>query len=411
MKYRSRFILFIPILFIYTYAYPQTTDIAAPESVGISSARLDRLSGFIESEIKKGTLPGAVVMVSRKNKTVLNEAFGWSSLDDQLNMKTDHIFFIQSMTKPIITVAFMMLYEEGHFLLTDPVEKYLPQFKGRKVATDLKAGSESPKEDANKQMTIAHLLSHTAGLSHGLGNTELDREYGRALYYQPHKTIEDRVNALVDLPLIGQPGEQWYYSAAPDLLALMIEQFSGQSVPDFLKTRLFEPLGMTDTGYNLNKSQQGRMAQYHVVNREGQLMNSPRQTPMEGNTVFGGSYALFSTAADYLKFCQMLLNKGKANGRQFLSPKTIELMTMNQVGDLYPGAGEGFGFGFGVITDLAAYKGLGSEGVFYWTGIYNTHFFIDPKEEVIAIFMAQMAPYDRYWTNKLRHFVYQALVE
>jgi CubicO group peptidase (beta-lactamase class C family) len=410
MKNIDLFLLGI-FLLLSTQTFSQVSDATALPSAGLSIDRLERLSLFVEQEITKGTLPGAVVMVSTKNGTILQEAYGYSSLEDKREMETDHIFFIQSMTKPIITVAFMMLYEEGHFLLTDPVEKYLPQFKDRKVATDLKAGTGSPTEDAKGPITIAQLLSHTAGLSHGLGNTELDRAYGRALYFQPHKSIEDRVNALVDLPLIGQPGEQWYYSAAPDLLALLIEKFSGLPVPEFLQSRLFDPLGMEDTGYNLNEEQQGRVARYHVINREGKLMNSPSQPTVEGNTIFGGSYALFSTAADYMKFCQMLLNGGRANGYQLLSPKTIELMTMNQVGDLYPGAGEGFCFGFGVITDLAAYKGLGSEGVFYWTGIYNTHFFIDPKEEIIAIFMAQMAPYSRYWTSKLRHFVYQAIID
>ncbi len=401
----SLFLLSAFIVLPFQSAYTQA------ESVGISTERLQRLSKFVEKSIENSQLPGAVILVSRKNQIVLNQAQGYSSISDKKTMKKDDIFFIQSMTKPIITVAFMMLYEEGHFLLTDPVSKYLPQFKERMVAKDLEAGVKSETEKATSEMTIAQLLSHTAGLSHGLGSNTLDQEYANALYWQPHKTIQDRVNALVDLPLIGQPGEQWYYSAGPDLIAVMIEQFSGLTVPEFLQSRLFDPLGMEDTGFNLSKDQQSRMVQYHVVNSEGKLMNSPKQTPAEGNTVHGGSYGLFSTASDYLKFCQMLLNKGNMDGHQFLSPKTLELMTQNQVGELYKRPGEGFGFGFAVITNLADYKALGSEGLYYWTGIYNTHFFIDPKEELIAILMTQTAPYSRYWTNKLRHFVYQAIVE
>ncbi len=414
MKQKKVFLNLLPVLFLVVFSQitlAQPYPIGQPGEVGISADRLERLSGFLDQHIADGQLPGAVVAVFRKNTLVHEQAYGYSNIGDKRPMQKDHIFYIQSMTKPIITVAFMMLYEEGHFLLNDPVAQYLPQFKDKKVAVDPEAGAESELVPAKRAITIADLLSHTAGLSHGLGNTELDRDYGRALYYQPHVTIEDRVNAIADLPLIGHPGEQWYYSAAPDLLALLIEKFSGQTVPEFLQERIFDPLGMEDTGYNLTAAQQKRMATYHVVNREEQLVTAPRQTPTEGNTVFGGTHGLFSTASDYLRFCQMLLNGGKANGHQLLSPKTIELMTQNHVGDLYEVPGQGFGFGFGIVIDQADNNGLSSKGQYFWSGIYNTHFFIDPEEELIGILMAQMGPYSRFLGNKLRQLVYQAIVE
>lgn len=382
-----------------------------PESAGMSSERLDRYASFLKQEIEDGRIPGAVSLVARKGQIVHQDAFGYSDLADKNSMRQDQIFFIQSMTKPIISVAFMMLYEEGHFFLSDPVSKYLPQFKDLKVAKDVAGGAKGETEPVNKEATIAHLLSHTAGFSHGLGGTELDNDIARALYFQPQKDIESRVNTLVGMPLVGQPGEQWYYSASPDVLALLIEHFSGTSAADFLQKRLFEPLGMNDTGYNLTKEKQERMVKLHRFNPEGKLENAPRQTPMEGNTVYGGTHGLFSTAADYMKFCRMLLNNGEWNGRRYLSRKTIELMTVNHVGDLHKAPGQGFGLGFGVTIDLAEGKALGSVGQFYWGGAYCTYFFIDPQEELIAILMTQVTPYSNYYSNKMRQFVYQAIID
>lgn len=216
---------------------------------------------------------------------------------------------------------------------------------------------------------------------------------------------------MASIPLLGHPGEQFVYSSSPDILAALIEHFSGKPVAAFLQERLFSPLGMKDTGYNLSEEQQKRMVQLHVTNKEGQLINSPRQMPMSGNTVHGGAAGLFSTADDYLKFCQMLLNGGKSNGHQFLSPKTIELMTMNHVGDMYDYPGLGFGLGFGVTTDVVESQSLGSLGMYCWSGAFNTQFFIDPKEELIAIIMTQTTPYSNVLWNKLLQFVYQAIID
>lgn len=386
----------------------QDVVVTSPEEVGISKERLQRLHHFLEEEISTKEIAGSVALVARKGKVVHYEAQGKPSLEAETEMKKDAIFYIQSMTKPIVTLAFMMLYEEGHFMISDPIEKYLPQFKDR-VVWDPENGTDSTTA-AKTPITIAHLMSHTAGLTHGLGRTDVDRKYGMALYRQKHENIESRVNSMKDLPLIGHPGEQWYYSAAPDLLALLIEKFSGQPVDQFLQERIFDPLKMKDTGYNLSEEQAKRMASLHYKTGEG-LITAPNQTKTSGNVVFGGTHGLFSTAQDYYQFCRMLLNGGKANGVQFLSPKTLELMTQNQVGDVYPAPGEGFGFGFGVITDLEAYDHLGSVGQYYWAGAYSTYFFIDPKEEIVAILMTQLAPSMGSRGKKLRQMIYQAVVD
>ncbi|WP_245946417.1 serine hydrolase domain-containing protein [Arenibacter echinorum] len=377
---------------------------------GIDKERINRYDDFLKKEINERRIPGAVSYIMRRGEIVHEAAYGYSSLADKTPIRQDQLFHIMSMTKPIVTTAFMMLYEEGYFSLTDPVSKYLPQFKNLRVAKDLDQGTNGETEPTNNEITITHLLTHTAGFSHGLGGTKLDNEIAKALYSEPHKDIESRVNAMIKLPLIGQPGEQWYYSASPDVLALLIEHFSGMSTTEFLKVRIFDPLEMKDTGYNISKDNMGRWMPVHNMDKQGNLMNSKTQLPTEGNTIYGGTHGLFSSASDYMKFCQMLLNKGQYKDKHLLSPKTVDIMTMNQVGDLYEAAGQGFGLGFGVTTNVADSKALGSVGQYYWSGAYCTYFFIDPKEELIVILMSQLQPYNNYYGEKMRQLVYQSLI-
>lgn len=378
---------------------------------GVSLERLGKYEAFLEKETDEGRIPGAISLIMRKGEIVHDYEHGLSSIKGKKKMEADNIFYIQSMTKPIITVAFMTLYEEGHFFLDDPVSKYLPQFKDLKVAKNPEDGVNGETVPVNIEVTIAHLLSHTAGFSHGLGGTQLEKDLARVMYYESHENIDSRVDALASMPLYGQPGEQWYYSASPDVLALLIEKFSGKSPDVFLQEKIFDPLGMKDTGYNLTKKQQKRCVQVHYINEEGNLVNVPRQTAMEGNKVFGGTHGLFSTASDYMKFCQMMLNQGELNGVRILSPKTVEIMRINQIGDLAVSPGNGFGFGFGILSDLADNKATGSVGQYYWSGAYCTYFFIDPEEELIAILMMQMAPYSNYYPKKMRQFIYAAMVD
>lgn len=406
---KSLYTLLLVSTLISVPAFSQAPTSTAVEKTGVSEERLDRYDAYFQKEISEGRLPGVVTLIYRKGEKVHESALGYSNLAAKTPMRTDQIFFIQSMTKPIISTAFMMLYEEGHFFLNDPISKYLPEFKEMRVILDPSKGSAGGTEPAKSQITIAQVLSHTAGFVHGIGGTKLDEEVAKAIYMSSPKTLEERVKALASMPLANHPGEKWNYSASPDILARLIEVFSGMSPDQFLKTRLFDPLGMKDTGYNLTDIQKARMVQLHNFNDSGVLVTSERQTPTSGNTVFGGTHGLFSTAQDYSLFARMMLNKGEWNGKRYLSPKTVEIMAMDQANGLFQDPGKGFGLGFAVVDDLADSKSLGSEGTFYWSGAYCTYFFIDPKEEMVAIFMTQVNPFSSYYENKFRQMVYQAV--
>ncbi len=377
---------------------------------GFSMDRLKRFDDYLNAEIEANRIPGAVLLITREDEEVYHKSYGEKEKDSGASMAKDEIFYIQSMTKPIVSIAFMMLYEEGHFNLTDPVKKYLPQFDNMKVATEHQG--DMKLEDAKSDITISQLLSHTAGMSHGLGASDLDKKYLQALYFQQHADIEARVNVLPDLPLVGQPGAQWYYSASPDVLALLIEKFSGMNAAEFLQQRIFDPLGMDDTGYNIAPAKESRKAVLYNTQPDGTLVKSDRQTPASGHTIYGGTHGLFSTASDYMKFCKMLLNQGEVDGEYLIGRKTLALMTSNHLSDdIEYAAGEGFGLGFGVITDLAKTKALASEGNYSWGGAFNTYFFVDPSEDLAAVLMMQFNPYTDHYADKLRQFVYQALVD
>lgn len=375
----------------------------------VSAERLQRYDAYFQKEIDAGRLPGVVTLIYRNGEKVHESALGYNDYLSKTPANSNQIYFIQSMTKPIITTAFMMLYEEGHFFLTDPLHKYLPEFKDAMVAKDPKLGSAGGLEPVKSPITISQLMSHTAGFSHGLGSTKVDEEVVQGIYFKPHQDIASRVAAYAKLPLYGHPGEQWYYSASPDILARLIEVFSGKTANEFLQERLFVPLGMKDTGYNLSEEQAKRMTVLHSFDENGKLIKAPRQTPTSGNKVFAGANALFSTAQDYSVFARMMLNGGEWNGKRYLSPKTIQIMTMDQTNGLFKDPGKGFGFGFAVVNDLADTKALGSEGTYFWSGAYSTYFFIDPKEELVAVFMTQLAPFSSFYENKFRQMVYQTL--
>lgn len=403
-------VFFVISLILTSYQSYAQTLVAPSETHRISVDRLERYRSFLQSEVDQERIAGAVALIQQQGKTIMHESFGWSDKDDSKLMQKESQFYIQSMTKPIISVAFMLLFEEGHFLLSDPVAQYLPKLANVKVSTDPSLGKEGPTEDLNTPITIAQLLSHTAGFSHGLGSTQLDQEIFQALYGQPHETVEDRVNALLDFPLMHQPGTAWYYSAAPDILSLLIEKFSGISTAEFIQKRIFDPLGMTSTGYNATPSSPSTRV-YKDGPNDTLEEATDWQPKRAANTVFGGTHGLFSTASDYARFCQMLLDGGRASGAQIISPKTIQLMTLNHVGEMRGKNGQGFGLGFGTNDNIAASIMIGSEGSYYWNGAFCTHFFVDPEEELISILMTQKVPYSGYYGEKMRQFTYQALVE
>ncbi|SHO64276.1 serine hydrolase domain-containing protein [Algoriphagus zhangzhouensis] len=377
----------------------------------ISEDRLARYDEFLNSEISEGKIPGAVVLIYKDGEKAYEKSFGSSDIETGKAMQNDQIFFIQSMTKPIATVALMMLYEEGKFFLSDPVEQYLPEFKNLRVLKNLEDGKDGETDPAKEKITIAQVLSHTAGFSHGLGASKQEEDVRNALYLQPQKNIESRVKSLASIPLLGQPGEQWYYSASPDIAVRLVEVFSNMPYDQYLQEKILDPLGMKDTGYNLTEEQARRLVSLHGHSESGELIKMPNQPTTSGNTVFGGTHGLFSTAQDYSIFARMLLNGGSWNGKQFLSPKTIDLMTRNHIEGLDYDPGYGFGLGFGILVDIAEADIIGSEGQYFWSGAYCTYFFIDPKENMVSFLMTQYNQYSNFYSNKMRQMVYQAIVK
>ncbi len=376
---------------------------------GISTERLTRLDDFVLSEVAKGNIPGAVTLIIKDGQLVQHKALGFKDAVAKLPMEKDDLFYIQSMTKPIITVAFMMLYEEGKFLLSDPVSKYIPEFKKVRVIKNREDGISGETDSLQSEMTISQLLSHTSGLTHGLGSDKFEKEFMANYFFKLYPDIQGRVSKISSFPLYGQPGKQWRYSAGPDILSALIEKFSGLSTDEFLRTRVFKPLNMNQTFYNVPDADLNKIVKVHTKGEKISL--SANQPPKQGVKLWSGVNALYSSAKDYSNFCQMLLNGGSFNGKQLLSRKTIELMTANHSADMFIRPGEGFGYGFAVVTDVAATRFPGSEGLFYWEGAYNTHFFIDPKEKLIAILMTQEANFSWEYHGRLRQLVYQAFMD
>ena len=391
---------------------------AKPEEAGLSSERLDRIKPVMQSYVDQNKLPGLITMVARHGKIVHFEKYGM--MDMGKSMESNTIFGIQSMTKPITSVAVMMLYEEGLFQLDDPVAKYIPEFN------DLKVFSSRDKDgihlvDQIKPMTILQLLTHTSGLTYGMyeinGNTPVDSMLNAAKCFSG--TLKDMIQKLSEIPLQYQPGTKWNYSISTDVLGYLVEVLSGKPLDEFFKERIFIPLRMEDTDFYVPREKINRLAAlYGPAEDKGiKVIIKPDSARFSRPARFlGGGGRLYSTVTDYMTFAQMLLNKGEYNGVRLLGSKTVELMTKNHIpADLLPVAdwylpGLGFGLGFSVMTDPLVI--LGSEGEYGWAGAYNTYFSIDPKEDLIWILMTQFYPTFYYPVSKeFKVLVYQAIVD
>ena len=386
------------------------------ESQGFDSKKIEVFQTFITDEIKSGKIAGAEILIAKNGVIVLHEAQGFANLTTQKALSKNSIYYLQSMTKPIISVAIMQLVEKGKLSLEDTIEQYIPEATGLQIILDPEQGMQGEKVQLKESITIRHLLSHTAGFSHGLGTNKMEIELYNSLYgpplqmsENPHNTIESRVRSLLAAPLIGQPGKQWHYSASPDILALIVQRVSKQTIPDYLKSSLFDPLGMNDTGYNVPDAESNRVMSLHIHDQLGQLIPFDEQIPTSGNTVYGGTHGLFSTAQDYLRFCQMILSNGTLNNKQILKPETLELMTQDQTNGVFEAPGKGFGLGFEVILNSTA-EGYKNKGQLSWGGYFRTHFFIHPEQNLIAIWMTQMLPYSNEYMDALRENVYGALL-
>ena len=383
--------------------------VCAAASTAQTDPVLKTYDRYLKKEIADGQLAGAVAVVVKDGKVLHRRAYGYSDVENETAMDTGAVFHIMSMTKPVISLAAMMLWEEGKFSIGAPISNYLAGFENLKVARDVNLGLESPQGAANSVPTIRQLLSHTAGFSHGLGGTRLDDEFARAMYFSPHADLAARVKRMTEFPLVAQPGTRWAYSASPDVIALLIEKMSGQSVDQFLRERIFEPLGMHDTGYNMTDTQAARMPKlYKSV--DGKMVNDPMQMPASGHTVFGGSHGLLSTAADYGKFLQMILDGGVTPaGKRLVRASTLRIMARDQTGGVGFTERDDFGYGFAVAKATPADR-TDNRGRMSWSGAYTTFFLVDPAERLYAILLTQTSPYTGRYGETLREHVYRAVL-
>ena len=402
----------------------QAADVAVvdPEAVGFSTERLGKITDFVEREVAEGNLVGAVTLVARHGQVVLFESAGRYGIDDNRPMDNDALFRIFSMTKPITTVAAMILYEEGAFHLGDPVAKYLPELKDMQLLID-----GSPV-NPQRQMTIEQLMTHTAGLTNGWHlEHPVERAYRDAALYQS-ADLDAFIDKLATLPLRFEPGARYHYSVATDVLGALVERLSGQTLEQFFQARIFDPLDMHDTFFNVPESKVARLAGGHLWNAKRQLMEpmpAGQLPPPSGVTLFSGGGGLISTARDYWRFCEMLRQGGSLDGVRILGPKTVQAMTMARLtpqvrnngateypaSHLYPG--QSFGLGAGVITDPAQAQVISSQGEYSWGGIANTKFWIDPEEDLIVVFMSQVmgTPHSDRHRFDLKVATYQALTQ
>ena len=363
---------------------------ASPEEVGMSSQRLQRVSALMQRHIDQNLLAGTVSLIARHGKVVHLEAQGFSDKDAGVPMDTDNIFTIMSMTKPIVTVALMSLFEEGHFLLDDPISKWLPEYADKTVRRA--GGARTVSETAARPITVRHVLSHTSGLSI---RPPTPPRGGQA---PPRPaTLAEAVDRAADVPLAFHPGDEWQYGASTDYVAILVEKISGMSLDDFLRERIFEPLGMQDTYYNIPESKIDQVAAVYRPSGPGntvELFRAPSYR--EPTRYFGGQAGLSSTAPDYFRFHQMMLNGGELDGARILSPRTINLMVSNHIGDklvYIRGPGYGFGLGYGIVMDAGQATDHLSPGSFLWGGAWGTIAWVDPVEDILGVLMTQITSY------------------
>lgn len=414
---RKLFLGILPILLLSISLNGQILSKESPQKIGLSSDRLNRIDSVLQNLVDHQKLVGVVTMIARHGKMVHSTHIGMLDIETNKKIQLNTIFRIASMSKPIVSVAAMILYEKGCFQLNDPVSKYIPEFKDLKVYT--KKGDQT-NGILKREMTIQDLLRHTSGLTYGAGNTPVDSMYKSANVLDDNGTLKDMIHKLAQIPLLYQPGEQWNYSVSVDVLGYLIEVISGKPLDEFLKENIFNPLGMKDTGFFVPEGELNRLATLYTVSKEGKLIPSSANKLEDSKkpSFLSGGGGLFSTIEDYMIFSQMLLNKGELNGKRILSPKTVELMTMNhipyQVMPIKRGFlvdGHGFGLGFRVLTDIPQSATLGSLGSYGWFGFFGTYFYIDPKEDLIGIFMTQFHGPDSYpGVKEFQVLMYQSII-
>lgn len=423
------FVLLSVLLFVNGgFSFSQKLQQVAPETQGLSSERLKQIDNNLNQWIKEDQLNGATMIILRNGKIVYNKAFGYSNKN--VPMRVDNIFRIASMTKPIISVAAMILYEEGKFLLTDPLSNYIPEFKNAVVLDKYNATDTTyTTVPAKREITIRDILSHTSGI----GYAQIGSATANAIYYKnkinggigtPYSTLKDVITRLAGLPLMVQPGEEYYYGLNTDVLGYLVEVISGMPLDKYLKQKIFDPLGMKDTYFFLPKEKQSRLVElYTQANNKIRIQDSlislngtfSRDFPKTNNgTYLSGGAGLASTAYDYALFGQMLLNGGELSGKRILSPATIQLMTSNQIGELLMWGDANktrrFGLGFGILTEYAERTNMIPAGSYGWDGMFASHYWTDPKNKMVVVFMRNIWPTEHWdYGDRIKPLIYQAL--
>jgi CubicO group peptidase (beta-lactamase class C family) len=398
----------------------QDLPLAKPAEVGLSGERLDRITQWLKDDVAKGTIPGAVLMIARHGKVAYFESMGMLDPETKAPMRKDAIFRIYSMSKPITSVAVMMLFEQGKLSLDEPIAKYIPAFKDMKVGVESKDADGKRKLElvaANKPITIQDLLRHSSGITYGFfGDMLVKKAYVDANVVDDGLSNAEFVERLAKLPLAFQPGTTWDYSHSTDVLGRLVEVVSGKSLYQFEKENILDPLGMADTSfYVTDPAKQARLAEPFKNDRSigaGVEFNDPRVArPWES-----GGGGMVGTVADYARFATMLMNGGILDGKRYLGPKTLAYMTSDHMGSAIvpgpyylPGPGYGFGLGFGVREDAGVSSGIGSPGEYNWGGAGGTYFWADPKENMFVVF-AMQSPKNRVpYRQVLRSMIYAAV--
>lgn len=414
-------VLVVMLLVVYAVAFSQELPSAKPEDLGFSTERLAKIDNIFNAYVEDQKMAGSVILVARKGKVAYYKAFGNRDVELKSPMTRDVIFRIASQTKAIVSTAILMLQEDGRLLIQDPLSKFFPEFKETTVAVPKEGGGFTTVK-AKRQITLRDLLTHTAGIGYGYGAAA---EIWKAAQIQGwyfadrDEPIAETIKRMAALPMDAQPGERWVYGYSVDILGAVVEKASGIPLDQFLKTRIFDPLGMADTFFFLPKGKATRLATVYTPKEAESLHRAPDEGTMDSQGAyvegprksFSGGAGLLSTAKDYYLFLQMMANKGELNGKRLLSPRTVELMTMNHLGDVPFREGEGFGLGFEVVTDMGARGMPGSVGEFGWGGAYGSVYWVDPAEELVVVYFTQLRP-SSVTDDKLmlRMLVYQALV-
>lgn len=391
-------ILILPCLISFS-VYSQNLPISSPEEAGLSSERLKRIKRALMTHIDKDELAGAVVLVARNGKVAYFKAFGKMNIEENKSMRKDAIFRIASMTKLVTSAAVMVLYENGNFMLNDPVKKYIPEFGNFKVAVPVKRrGNFLKTVPLEKDITIRDLLRHTSGISYGMDFNHVDKLYNEMLPKIWKGSLADFVGRLPELPLAYQPGTKWEYSLSTDVLGYLIEVISGNKFDEFLKKNIFKPLKMKDTDFYITKSKLKRFTNVYQYTDNGLMLieDAVRSRFKNKPEVLSGGGGLLTTTVDYARFLQMLLNGGELEGKRILSRKTIELMFTDHLAGIdnnWLNDGVGFGLGIAVLKNPGKFGDLGSKGTVWWSGTYNTFFFIDPIEKMFGLLMTQMSSF------------------